>query len=280
MTASLSAAQSATYRRDGILFPLRVMTQSEAGIGLAQFEALEARDGGALSDRTNEKCHLLLPWLSDLVRDPAILDAVETILGPNLLCWASGFIPKKPGDGRYVSWHQDSTYWSLSSPEVLTAWVAMTPSTPESGCMQAVPGTHTRDQLPHRETFAAANLLSRGQEIAVAVDPEQAVNVCLQPGEMSLHHVRIVHGSGANRTPRPRVGFAIRYIPTHVRQTNVRPTAMLVRGVDEYHHFEPEPVPSADFAPEAVAYHAHAVDLHMSGVYGPRPPRDATGADA
>lgn len=269
MTAS--AAQIAAYERDGILFPLRVMAATEAEVGMRCFEDLEARDGGKLSDRTNEKCHLLLPWLSSLVRHPAVLDAVETFLGPNILCWGSGFVAKKPGDGTYVSWHQDSTYWSLSSPEVLTAWVALTPSTPQSGCMQVIPGTHTKDQLPHRETFAQGNLLSRGQEVAVTVDPSQAVDVCLQPGEMSLHHVRIFHGSGTNRSTHPRIGFAIRYIPTHVRQTNGKATAMLVRGVDTYHHFELETLPQAPFDPQAIASHAHAVDALMSLVYPSAP---------
>jgi ectoine hydroxylase-related dioxygenase (phytanoyl-CoA dioxygenase family) len=247
------------------------MTEIEAEAGMKCFDALEARDGGKLSDRTNEKCHLLLPSLSALVRHSAVLDAVESILGPNILCWASGFVPKKPGDGSYVSWHQDSTYWSLSSSEVLTAWVALTPSSPESGCMQVVPGTHTKDQLPHRETFAKGNLLSRGQEIAVTVDPGQAVNVCLRPGEMSLHHVRIFHGSSTNRSTHPRIGFAIRYIPTHVQQTNGRTTAMLVRGVDRYNHFEPEAVPQAPFDAQAVASHSHAVDALMSLVYPSAP---------
>jgi len=122
--------------------------------------------------------------------------------------------------------------------------------------MRVIPGTHREPQLPHRDTFHKDNLLSRGQEIEVAVDERQAVDVVLQPGQMSLHHVRIVHGSEPNRASYPRTGYAIRYVATHVRQVvGERDSATLVRGVDTYGHFEHEPRPRADFHPDAVAYH-------------------------
>ena len=266
MTDSLTPAQAANYRRDGIVFPIRVMTERETASALRRFEALEAREGGALGATTNEKPHILVPWLNDLVRHPNILDAVESVLGPNILCWASGFFAKNPADGTYVSWHQDSTYWGLSSADVLTAWIALTPSTAENGCLQVIPGSHA-EQVPHRDTFADGNLLSRGQEIAVEVDRSHAIDVLLQPGEMSLHHVRMFHASERNRSPLRRVGFSIRYIPTHVRQTNGRTTALLVRGIDTYGHFEPEPIPRAEFDPPAVAFHAHALSLLMPLIY-------------
>jgi ectoine hydroxylase-related dioxygenase (phytanoyl-CoA dioxygenase family) len=125
--------------------------------------------------------------------------------------------------------------------------------------MQVIPGTHSKDQMPHRDSFADGNMLSRGQEIAVAVDQSKAVDVVLRPGEMSLHHVRIAHGSQHNRSQQRRVGFAIRYIPTHIRQTGTRTTALLVRGIDEHGNFDPEPIPSAEFEPSAVAFHAQAL---------------------
>lgn len=257
----LGPDQVAAYQRDGIVFPIRVVSEIEAENALAQLEALEAREGGKLSAATNQKIHLLVPSFADLVGHPAILDAVESILGPNILCWGSGFFAKTPNDARYISWHQDSTYWDLSSADVLTAWLALTPSTPENGCMQVIPGSHRLEQMPHRDTFAAGNLLSRGQEIAVAVDRSQAVNVVLKPGELSLHHVRIFHGSEPNTGARRRVGFAIRYIPTYVRQTTGRTTALLVRGQDIHHHFEPERIPTVAFDAPAIAFHKHALDM-------------------
>lgn len=267
MTGSLTASQAASYERDGILFPIRIMSEAQAAQLLQRLEALEAREGGSLTASSNHKPHLLFPWLSDLVQDAGITSAVESILGPNLLCWATSFFIKNPGDGKYISWHQDSTYWDLSRPDVLTAWVALTPSTPENGCMQVIPGTHKQDQVPHRDTFAQANLLSRGQEIAVEVDQSQAVNVVLQPGEMSLHHVRIFHGSEANRSATRRIGFSIRYIPTSVSQVSGRTSALLVRGRDEFGHFEPEPIPLRDFDPNTTQFHERAINQVLSIVY-------------
>jgi ectoine hydroxylase-related dioxygenase (phytanoyl-CoA dioxygenase family) len=201
------------------------------------------------------------------VRHPRILDAVEDLLGPDLLVWSSQFFAKKGGDPGYVSWHQDATYWGLSSPDVVTAWVAFTPSTVESGCMRVVPGTH-HAQVPHKDTFVEANLLSRGQEIEVEVDENDAVDVILAPGEMSLHHVLICHGSEPNRASHPRVGFAIRYIAASVYQTSgVRESATLVRGEDRNDHFDHELPPEADLHPDAVKRHAAIVENQLKVLY-------------
>lgn len=267
MTGSLSPTAVAAYERDGILFPIRVMSEAEAAEATGQLEAIEAREGGKIGKRTNQKPHILLPALNRLIRNPTILDAVESILGPNLLCWGSGFFTKNVDDGAFITWHQDSTYWGLSSADVISAWVAFTPSTPESGCMRVVPGTQTSDQVLHRDTFAEGNLLSRGQEIAVEVDENQAVDVVLRPGEMSLHHVRLFHGSGPNRSRHRRIGYVIRYIPTSVRQIGPRTTASLVRGTDEYDHFDLEPVPQSESDAAAVAFHANAIDRMNAVLY-------------
>jgi phytanoyl-CoA dioxygenase PhyH len=252
----LSAEAVAQYRRDGFYFPIRVLPAEEAGAYRARLEAAERAHGGPLGGRLRQKGHLLFTWLDRLIRDPRILDPVEDVLGPNLLCWSSSFFLKEPRDPAFVSWHQDATYWGLSEPDVVTAWVALSESSVESGAMRMIPGTHA-EQVAHRDTFAPDNLLSRGQEIAVEVDESRAVDVVLHPGEMSLHHVRMVHGSPRNRSADRRIGYAIRYIPTHVRQlSNVRDTATLVRGVDEYHHFDLEEPPAADLDPAARERHA------------------------
>ena len=264
----LSEQQVKQFQRDGVLFPLAAYERGEIEGLRRKLEALAQAEGGKLSRGTNQKPHMLLPWLADMVREPRILDAVEGVLGPNLLCWASGFFWKQPQDPAYISWHQDSTYWGLSHPDIVTAWVAFTPSTPESGCMRVVPGTHKRDQVEHRDTFAAENLLSRGQEIAVDVNEEDAVDVVLQPGQMSLHHVRLFHGSEPNRADHPRFGYAIRYIPTYIRQTaGVRDSATLVRGKDEFGNFDPEPTPRTDFDPDCVAFHAQMLDRAAQILY-------------
>ena len=263
----LTDEQVEAYRRDGIRFPIDVLSPDEAAALLARFEQIEAAHGGQLPPRLNQKPHLLYPWLNELVRHPRILDAVEDVLGPDLLCWGAQFFAKNARDPSYVSWHQDGTYWGLSSPDVMTAWVALTPSVPENGCMEVVPGTHLA-QVEHVDTFAESNLLSRGQEIRVDVRPEQKVQVVLRPGQMSLHHVLIFHGSEPNTADYRRVGFAIRYIPTHVRQLNApRESATLVRGVDRHGGFDHEPAPESDMHPDAVARHAAIVDRQLRILY-------------
>lgn len=268
MGKALSPQQVADYRVNGILFPLPAIGAAAASDLLTRLELLEKQEGGRISRRTNHKPHLLLRWLNDLIRDPFILDAVEDLIGPNIFCWASDFFIKNVGEPGRVTWHQDSTYWGLSEPDVVTAWVAFTPSAVESGCMRVIPGSHMKDQLPHRDTFAADNILSRGQEVAVQVDEGQAVDVVLEKGQMSLHHVRLIHGSEPNRAAHRRIGFAIRYVPTYVRQlSGHQDAATLVRGRDEFGHFMHEPVPAADFHPDAVAFHARIYEAQMDIIY-------------
>jgi ectoine hydroxylase-related dioxygenase (phytanoyl-CoA dioxygenase family) len=279
-SSALSPFEIAEYQKRGVLFPRPAIGAAAAQALLAQFEALERKEGGRISKLTNHKPHLLLTWLADLVRHPAILDQVEGVIGPNILCWASDFFSKNPGDGKRVTWHQDSTYWGLSKPDIVTAWVAFTPSTVQSGCLRVIPGSHLLDQLPHGDTFAADNMLSRGQEVSVAVDEREAVDVVLQPGEMSLHHVRLIHGSEPNRSDHRRIGFAIRYLPTDVRQlSGVRDTATLVRGRDDFHYFDHEPAPAADFHADAVAFHAKSYADTTNILYAgatQRPPQPTT----
>jgi len=268
MTAALSAEQVAQYRRDGFLTPLTAFSQAEAAGLLAKLEREESADGGKLTPAHNQKSHLIYPWIADVVRRAEVLDAVESVIGPDILLWGCGFFSKDPGDGKIVSWHQDSTYWGLSEPDIVTAWVAFTPSTPQSGCMRVIPGTHMKDQLPHNDTHATNNLLSRGQEVAVEVDERQAADVVLQPGEMSLHHVRLIHGSGVNRAPHRRVGLALRYIPTRIYQTaGKEDSATLVRGTDRYGNFHPEPRPTRDHDPECFAFHKQIMDRTFAILY-------------
>jgi non-heme Fe2+,alpha-ketoglutarate-dependent halogenase len=263
----LSNPEIAAYRERGYHFPVPVFSAAEMAGIYDRFRQTEAKVGGRLEGRMNQKPHLLFPWLNELVRHPKILDAVESVLGPNILCWSAQFFMKQPGDRTFVSWHQDATYWGLSRPDVVTAWVALTPSVPLSGCMRVIPGTH-RTQLQHTDTFKDNNLLSRGQEIAVDVDEKEAVDVVLQPGEMSLHHVLIAHGSEPNNAPHPRIGFAIRYLPTDVRQiAGEADSATLVRGVDTHHYFEPELPPEDDLHPAAQERHKFIMDRQLRILY-------------
>jgi chlorinating enzyme len=263
----LSSADVAAYHRDGFHFPVPILTPAEAAAYRARLEAVEAAQGGPLKAEMRHKPHLLFPWLNELVRHPRILDAVEDLLGPDLLCWSSTFFIKEAADRGFVSWHQDATYWGLSAPDVTTVWLALTQANRANGCMKFVAGTHAR-QVGHRDTFDPDNLLTRGQELEVTVDESEAVLAELAPGEASLHHVMLFHGSEPNRSDDRRIGFAIRYIPTHIRQiAGARDSATLVRGEDRYGHFDSEPAPSADLAPEALALHAAIMERQQRVLY-------------
>ncbi|HRD75910.1 MAG TPA: phytanoyl-CoA dioxygenase family protein [Hyphomicrobiaceae bacterium] len=255
MPKILTRSQIEAYNRDGFVFPVRVMSESEARELRAALETYEAKTGGPLRGDLRHKTHLLFTWLADLVRRREIVDAIEDLYGENILCWSTNFFIKEANNPSFVSWHQDATYWGLSSPDVVTAWVALTEATAANGAMDMIPGTHMLDQIPHRDTFAKDNLLTRGQEIMVDVDGAKGVKVLLSPGEMSLHHVRIIHGSAPNTTNDRRIGIAIRYIPTRVRQLHGNDSATLVRGVDTYKTFEHEPRPAADMEPRMLAMH-------------------------
>ena len=263
----LTPQEVAQYEARGFHFPVRAFTGEEALLLKNRFQAYH----GEVADRMRgllprerrafmTETHCFLRWVYEIVSHPRILDAVESVIGPNIIVWASQWFPKFPGDKAYVSWHQDATYWGLQPPNVTTAWVALSESSAQNGCMRVVPGTHKPPLLPQRETYAADNMLSRGQEIAVEVDEDQAVDMPLLPGEFSLHHVGIVHGSGPNDSGVPRIGLAVRYISPDVVQGNSgREIALLVRGRDEYGHFDLASPPDRDLPFGESRIHAEAL---------------------
>src|SRR5215210_1790946 len=268
MSKLLTEDAVARYRRDGVHWPVPVLSADEVAHYRGCLEGFERSQGGPLRGSMMFKTHLLFTWVDELIRTPKILDAVEDILGPDLLAWNTHWFIKEPGDGRYVAWHQDTTYWHLEPDDAVTVWIALSPATKESGAMRMVPGTHRSDVVPHVDTWKPGAMLTRGQEIAVEVDEASAVDVELRPGEMSLHHHKIFHASDANRARDRRIGLAVRYIPTHVRQVAVSAdSAALVRGVDRYGHFQHEPRPQRDMDPALVAMQAEAAQRQASILY-------------
>ncbi|ASJ71350.1 phytanoyl-CoA dioxygenase family protein [Granulosicoccus antarcticus] len=244
------------YERDGYLFPLKAMDPAQALEYRKQMECFEA----SVADKPDmRKMALLngaylLPFVDEITRLESILEPVKQLLGPNIMVWNAGFFIKEPRTEDFISWHQDLTYWGLSDSHEVTAWVALSPSTIASGCVKFVAGTHKQDIVEHKDTFEKNNLLSRGQEIAVEVKEEEAVNIQLQPGEMSLHHGKVFHGSHANTSDDRRIGLAIRYISTDMRQTiEEKTTAKLVAGVDEFDNFRQVGKPRGVLDPEDIA---------------------------
>jgi non-heme Fe2+,alpha-ketoglutarate-dependent halogenase len=252
----LSQAAIRQYQGNGYFSPIQVLSPAQADGYRRKLEANEA-SGRLPAGGLRSKSHLLLTWVDEIVRHSRVLDAVESIVGPDILVWGTSFFIKEPRNRSFVSWHQDLTYWGLEPADIVTAWIALSASTSRNGAMRVIPGTHTTEVVPHKDTFAADNLLSRGQEIGAEVDDAKAVTLELEPGEMSLHHVKLVHGSEPNPSDTRRIGLAIRYIPTNVRQTaGMTDSAMLVRGVDVFGHFHAEEPPLADLSDAAIAHHA------------------------
>jgi ectoine hydroxylase-related dioxygenase (phytanoyl-CoA dioxygenase family) len=194
------------------------MSEDEAGSYLARLQAAEARYPDDLNAENRNNPHLSFAFLDELVHHPVILDVVEDLIGANFALWGSVLFIKEPQTRHYVSWHQDATYMGLQPQEFVTPWLALSSSNREMGCMSMIPGSHRDAILPHEETFHDDNILTRGQQIR-DVDESVAVDLILQPGQMSLHHARTIHGSQPNRGSQRRAGYAIQaYAPAGTRQ--------------------------------------------------------------
>ena len=238
------------YNRDGYVFPIRVMSEKAAEDLRRSYESVERR---YITDSHSE--HIarkfpgyVIPFLVEVIRSPAILEWVKGVLGEDVLVWASEFFIKEASSADFVSWHQDLTYWDLSEQAEVSAWVALTPSTVQNGCMRFLPGSHQKPIVEHYDTFAERNLLSRGQ-IIKDVDESQAVDVVLRPGEMSLHHGHMFHASNPNGSDGRRIGFVVRYIsPSMYQRSGATPVAMLASGKDPFGNFEIKEPPSELYA--------------------------------
>ncbi len=255
----MSKEAVAQFRNEGYFFPVPLLCGAEVSEIRGQLEAFEAEQGHPLEGGQRSHAHLLFPWLDSLVRYPKILDVVEDLVGPDILCWGSIFWTKEARSASFVSWHQDITYWGLTDGNVVNVWVALSPANEISGCMSVLPGSHLQPPLPHDDRYHEDNMLTRGQEIAVDVDSSKTVQMPLQSGEMSLHDIRIAHGSGPNRSDERRIGFSVQYIPTCVRQAKSNEDyAALVRGEDHYGHFTLTTPPVHTMDANAVAIHERA----------------------
>jgi hypothetical protein len=231
MPKLLSENEVAGYRERGYHFPVDALSAGEVADFRRKLEDYEAASGGPIKAEMRHRSHVLFTWIDEMIRHPKILDAIEDLLGPNILCWNTSFFIKEAQDPGFVSWHQDATYWGLSSSDVATAWIAMSPANKVSGCMKFIAGTHK-------------------QQVA------------------SLHHVLLFHGSEPNRSDDRRIGLAIRYIPTHLKQAvGQRDWATLVRGKDTYRHFQPAHVPKRDLEPEALAFHKEVSEEQVRVLY-------------
>ena len=261
MPKTLSENAIQQYNREGYYFPVKILNDEQVANHRKLLETFETTQGKPMEGAQRSKSHLLFKWVDDLMRYPKILDAVEDLIGPDLLCWNTLFWIKEAGSESFVSWHQDLRYWGLDTSDLVTVWVALSPATLESGCMYVLPGSHQGDLLPHKDGYEPDNLLTRGQEIAVEVDESKTVSMPLQPGEISLHNVRLAHASSPNRSKDRRIGISLHYMPTQTKQiVGEWDSAALVRGEDRFGHFQHTPRPTRDFDPVAVQFHEKATN--------------------
>jgi len=265
MPLRLTPEQIAQYRRHGYVSPVRVMPEDDAVALRREIEAFEAAQGKPIGGKQKTKCALLFPSLYELVSRPALLDAVEDLIGPDILMYQNGAWFKDPDSDAFVSWHQDATYYGMDPLELVTCWVALSPATLETGCMQVLAGSHKAGILPvDYSEVKPDNLLASGQNTRIAVDPDVVAAMELRPGEMSMHHVCLVHSSRPNRGADRRMGFSIAYMAPHVRQTtDLRATAMLMRGADACGHYPLDELPPvAPDDPATIERHDRAVSLY------------------
>jgi len=245
MGKCLSDRQVEKFHNDGFLSPINVFSINEASELKDKLEDAEKIWPEAFSASARNNAHLNFEFLDSIVHNKNLLDAVEDILGPNILAYASTLFIKEPRDPGFVSWHQDGKYMGLSENIGITAWVALSEANGESGCMSMIPGSHEK-MLAHKDTFGKDNILTRGQEVQ-NVDAGKAVETPLRPGQASFHCPTVIHGSQPNRSEHRRIGFAIQtYIPTNVKSIHDRASAQLVRGIDTFGHFDLLQRPKSD----------------------------------
>lgn len=256
----LSQSQIDAYWRDGFLFPVDALPTQDAIDYRATLEQIETDylDAGLpqpLNTYKRVNSHLVMPMVDQIARTNALLNTVQSLLGPDILLFSGEFFIKEPNTTQIVSMHQDLTYWGLGAIDgLVTVWVPLSPATPQSGCMEFVAGSHKNAILPHEDTFDDNNLLSRGQEVAVDVQPQDKTTIELHPGQISLHHGLTIHGSGPNMTDDRRIACVLRYIrPDMAARAGGKTYATLMRGTDTHNNFAHAPVPQANFEPDALA---------------------------
>lgn len=227
----LSSDQFERYQKDGILFPIRVLPDREAARFRRGFEELEAQ--AQAPQNYVAFSHLFFPWSYELITHPAVVAAATSILGPDVLVDGSLMLCKHAHDGTFAPWHQDGTYSNWHTTPSVSAWIALTASTRENGCMRVVPGSHAEGRYGHHTTADEKCIFAHGPEIEVEVDENRALDVELRPGEMSLHHSSIIHGSAPNRSASDRLGFIIRFItPAFQARKSILPVVRVSGAAD------------------------------------------------
>src|SRR5580700_1231826 len=262
----LSRQQVERYRRDGYLFPFPALSPSElaeCNEGMARYETWLGMRVNEADRRWRSAGYVFLPWLDALVRHERVLDAVEDLIGPDILVYTATFFIKEASSPTFAAWHQAATYFGLSPHEHVTAWVALSDATTEAGCMEVVSSQGGPRQMRHAALGLAHSINGGGQAIAEPIDGSRAVAMEVPAGSFSLHHTLCRHRSAPNRSNHRRVGIGISYIPAHCRLVgSVRMCARLVRGRDTGGNFDLLPSPEGEFHRAALERHERAYGLY------------------
>jgi non-heme Fe2+,alpha-ketoglutarate-dependent halogenase len=266
MTKAPTPEQIASFHHNGFLFPIEALTPAEVATCLAGLERLEAELGSPVAKadvkwRSHGYAHS--PWFNELVRHPRILDAIEDVIGPNILVWTTTFFIKEPGSKTFAAWHQDGAFFGLEPHEQVCAWVALTDASREAGCMEML-SSRGQPRMLHHAAMGLANSINRaGQTIVEPFDKRKPTAMALRAGEFSLHHELAVHRSAPNHAAHRRVGIGLNYLPPHVRVNGpVRLRAMLVRGEDRHGNFDLIDPPAAERDAAALAVHQQVSDRY------------------
>ena len=254
------------YKDDGFLYPLNMLKKKEAFKLRNELELIEKKYSKLklpkpLSAYMRGPANAVIPLVANISKDSRILDIVECILGNNILVWAAEFFIKEKKTNNIVGMHQDLTYWGMGETSgQVTAWLALSSSNKNSGCMEFVKGSHKNKILPHKDTYSKKSLLSRGQEVQVKIPSDKKTLVELEPGQMSIHHGLMIHGSGPNLSNDRRIGVAIRYINPNVIQNTSKSYAMPVRGIDPMGNFTHYHAPQTLFSKSSLQLHKKICD--------------------
>lgn len=246
MVTRLSNDEVSRYQKDGVIAPITVMPASVANELRRRLESVESAFPQLIGPEKRNNAHYVLACLDEVVHREEILDAVECLIGSDIVLTNTVLFIKEPNSLHHVTYHQDATYMGLEPQNSLTAWIALTESTCENGCVRMIRGSHRLDIQQHIDTFGQDNILTRGQQIE-NVDEKHALDIELEPGQMSLHHARTIHGSRPNKTTDRRIGIALQsFAHPSTRQVHGQDYALLVRGGDDYGNFTKGPRPKAE----------------------------------
>ena len=234
----LSPNQLKQYKDEGFVSPINIFSKEKAKKIRNEIELIEKDLPKELEKSGRYNAHLISPLLDEVTHNPKILDAVQSLIGEDILVCGTTLFIKNPNEKGFVSYHQDAKYIGLEPHNWVTAWVAITDSNEHNGCMRMWSGSHKDNLKQHNQKFNEGNLLTRGQTV-MNVPIKETTPLILAAGQMSLHHPTTVHGSDLNKSNDRRIGFVIQsYIGTNVKQVLGKNSVQLARGEDKFNFHE------------------------------------------